>query len=62
MILESIGCHACDLQMDNWIIPNHLGASVAGDHMKRRIPVVYGVLQSMGALGPGDSDANKFFA
>ena len=41
----------------DWLIPNKLGASVVADHMKRRIPVVYGIQQSLGALGPSDSDA-----
>jgi hypothetical protein len=41
----------------DWLVPNNLGASVVADHMKRRIPVIYGVQQSLGALGPGDSYA-----
>jgi hypothetical protein len=40
-----------------WILPDHLGASVVADHKKTRIPIAYGIQQSMGALGPSDSDA-----
>jgi hypothetical protein len=41
----------------DWLVPNTLGASVVADHMKRRVPILYGVQQSLGALGPGDSYA-----
>lgn len=41
----------------DWLVPDQLGASVAADHMKRRVPIVYGVQRSMGALGPDDSYA-----
>jgi len=41
----------------DWLVPNTLGASVVGDHVKRRVPILHGVQQSLGALGPGDSDA-----
>lgn len=40
-----------------WLVPHHLGMSVVVDHEKTRIPVVYGVQQSLGALGPSDSYA-----
>jgi hypothetical protein len=42
----------------DWIIPHHLGMSVVVDHEKTEIPVVHGIQQSIGALGPGDSYAN----
>jgi len=42
----------------NWIIPHHLGMSVVVDHEKTEIPVVHGIQQSMGALGPSDGYAN----
>jgi len=41
----------------SWILPDRLGASVVADHKKTRVPIAYGVQQSMGALGPRDSDA-----
>ena len=41
----------------SWILPDRIGASVVADHKKTRIPIAYGIQQSMGALGPGDSDA-----
>lgn len=42
----------------DWIIPHHLGMSVVVDHEKTEIPVVHGIQQSIGALGPSDSFAN----
>jgi hypothetical protein len=41
-----------------WLVPKHLGMSVVVDHEKTRIPIVSGVQQSLGALGPSDSYAN----
>jgi hypothetical protein len=41
----------------SWILPERLGASVVADHRKTRIPIAYGIQQSIGALGPNDSDA-----
>ena len=41
----------------DWIIPHHLGMSVVIDHEKTEIPVVRGIQQSMGALGPSDAIA-----
>ena len=41
-----------------WIVPKHLGMSIVVDHEKTRIPIVAGVQQSLGALGPNDSYAN----
>ena len=41
-----------------WLVPKSLGMSVVVDHEKTNIPVVTGVQQSLGALGPGDSYAN----
>ena len=40
-----------------WLVPNHIGMSVVVDHEKTRIPIVHGVQQSLGALGPSDSYA-----
>lgn len=37
-----------------WLIPNHIGVVVVVDHEKTRLPIVSGVQQSMGALGPDD--------
>ena len=42
----------------SWLAPKHLGLSVVVDHQKTRIPIVSGVQQSLGALGPSDSNAN----
>lgn len=41
-----------------WLIPQRLGMSVVVDHEKSYIPIVSGVQQSLGALGPGDNSAN----
>lgn len=41
----------------DWIIPHHLGMSVVVDHEKTEIPVLHGIQQSIGALGPSDSYA-----
>lgn len=41
-----------------WLLPKHLGLSVVVDHEKTYIPIVSGVQQSLGALGPGDTVAN----
>lgn len=40
-----------------WLKPKQLGLQVVVDHEKRSIPVVSGVQQSLGALGPSDSFA-----
>jgi hypothetical protein len=40
-----------------WLSPQHVGMSVVVDHEKVRVPVVAGVQQEMGLLGPGDSYA-----
>jgi len=40
-----------------WLIPKHLGIVAVVDHEKTRMPIVSGVQQSLGALGPADSYA-----
>ena len=42
----------------DWLISQHLGMSVVVDHEKTEIPIIHGVQQSIGALGPSDSYAN----
>ena len=41
-----------------WLIPKHLGISVVVDHEKTYVPIVSGVQQSLGLLGPDDLVAN----
>ena len=41
-----------------WLSAKHLGMSVVVDHEKAYVPIVSGVQQSLGLLGPGDLSAN----
>jgi hypothetical protein len=41
-----------------WIITNKLGMSIVVDHEKKSIPIVHGLQQSLGALGPSDLEAS----
>jgi len=41
-----------------WLLDEKLGLEVVVDHQKATIPVVHGVVQSLGALGPSDSMAS----
>ncbi len=42
----------------DWVTRGQIGISVVIDHDKTVIPVVHGLQQTMGALGPGDLEAN----
>lgn len=41
-----------------WLLKDKLGIVVVVDHEKKQIPIAHGMVQSMGALGPGDSFAS----
>src|SRR3954469_17501592 len=73
LVLALAGCNSGTMVVDSpsgrtiyskyydagdWIIPHHLGMSVVVDHEKTEVPVVHGLQQSIGALGPGDSFAS----
>jgi uncharacterized protein YceK len=42
----------------DWATKGEIGISVVIDHDKTTVPVLHGLQQSMGALGPGDLEAN----
>lgn len=41
----------------DWVVPGKVGISVVVDHEKTVVPVVHGIQQSLGALGPEDAVA-----
>ncbi len=41
-----------------WLLKDKLGIVVVVDHDKKQIPIAHGIVQSIGALGPGDSYAS----
>ncbi len=41
-----------------WLLKDKLGIVVVVDHEKKQIPIAHGMVQSIGALGPGDSVAS----